>query len=140
MNCNIFFFQSYLKIVYFRNITYLKHLTDWYVFPSSPGIPKLESRNRFYRERKSSLYNHVKSCLNMKNVNFLLILKSKVFIFYCIMADTWCHWNMFILDFIGLLLLRKHLNSVFAKVSYLCAGILSDNSFSFILAIVIFEK
>jgi len=37
-----------------------------------------------------------------KNVNFLLILKSKVFIFYYIMADTWCHESLIILDFIRL--------------------------------------
>jgi len=43
---------------------------------------------------------------------------------------------MIILDFIELLLLKKkRLNGVFEKVSYLCAGILSDKS-----AIAIFEK
>ena len=34
--------------------------------------------------------------------------------------------NMKILDFIVLLLLKKRLNSVYAKVSYLSAGILND--------------
>ena len=42
------------------------------------------------------------------------------------MTDTWCYWNIIILDLIGLLLLKIRLNSVHAKVSYLCAGILSD--------------
>ena len=35
---------------------------------------------------------------------------------------------MIILDFIGLLLLKKRLTSVYAKVSYLSAGILNDKS------------
>ena len=35
---------------------------------------------------------------------------------------------MIILDFIGLLLLKKCLNTVFAKVSYLSAGILNEES------------
>ena len=35
--------------------------------------------NWFEEEKMSSLFKHVKSCLNMKNVNFLLILKFKVF-------------------------------------------------------------
>ena len=74
-----------------------------------------------------------------KNVNFVLILKSKDFIFYYIMTATWCHWNMIILDVIGLLLLKKRLNSVYAKVSYVSAGILSDKS-AFSPVINIFEN
>ena len=44
-----------------------------------------------------------------------------------------------IFRFFGLLLLNKTLNSVYAKVSYLCAGILCDKS-AISRALVIFEN
>ena len=130
----------------------MKHLTECYVFPT--------------------LYKRVKSCLNTKNFNFLPILNSKVILFYYIMADTWCHWNMIIWDLhsaliwvellefkrkgaqaynhwlnnwhrllllLGCCYWKKRLNSVNAKVSYLCAGILNDKS-AISLVIAIFEK
>ena len=115
--------MTFLNIWRFDTFFLLPYKSPWF-------IEELEFRNRFVWETKSSLYKRV-NLLNhvctWKNVNFLLILKSKVFIFYCIMADTWCHWNIIILEFVGLLL-KKRLNSVYANVSYLSARILNDKS------------
>ena len=53
------------------------------------------------------------------------------------MADTCCHWNIIILDFgLLLVLLKKRVNSVFAKIS---AGIPNDKS-AFSPVIDNFEK
>ena len=100
------------------------------------GIPKLESRNRFDREIKSSLYKHSKSCLKMKNFDFSLILKSRVFMFYSMfMADTWFYGNIIVLDFIGRAVVTE--KRVYANVSNLSAGILSKKSaFSLVIDIL----
>ena len=62
----------------------------------------------------------------MKYVNFLIILKSKVFIFFIewLTHDSLKYDNLYIL--LDCYYKKKRLNSVNVKVSYLCARILSD--------------
>ena len=143
LNCsifvNIFFFQSYLKNYLFSKYN-IWRIDIFSLLPQES--PSWNLGTRFDSERMSSLYKHVKSCLSMKNINFLLISNSKFFIFYYIMADNaWAWYLLIILDFIGLLLLKKCLSNDYAKVSlsYFCAGVLRDKS-AISLTIVIFEK
>ena len=122
VNCRyLYFFQIILILYIFK-----KHLIfNIWRFDTFSLLPKkfhdlLKSWNlgTGLSERESSLCKRV-NLLSHVWTRKLLILKSKVFIFYYIMADTWCLWNMIILDFIGLSLQKKTLNSAYAKVSYL---------------------
>ena len=79
--CNYKILLYYWNIWRFDTFSLLPQESPWF-------IEELESKKWFFWKRKSSLY---------KRVNLL----------NHVWADTWCHWNMIISDFIGLLYAEK---------------------------------